>query len=245
MSKFLNISTDNTLGGSSASDDTVSSQKAIKEYVDNHGGGGSADIDNLSITTNSSDELQAVGVINQNNTSTALKQWSGTRAQYDAIVSKDSNTLYNITDDTDVTLTVLEALYPVGSIYITTANTCPLASLISGSTWVLETSRVLVDKYVSGRDWWNLYSDGWCEQGGHAEATSAASTQQIALLKNYADTNYSAFITRTATSDNYLQVTITQQTVASFTTGYSCNKYWFACGYTSTTTNHKRFRRMA
>lgn len=39
MSKFLNISTDNTLGGNSASDDTVSSQKAVKEYVDSHGGG--------------------------------------------------------------------------------------------------------------------------------------------------------------------------------------------------------------
>lgn len=36
MTKFLNISTDNTLGGSSASDETVSSQKAIKEYVDNN-----------------------------------------------------------------------------------------------------------------------------------------------------------------------------------------------------------------
>ena len=36
MTKFLNISTDTTLGGSSASDDTVSSQKAVKSYVDNH-----------------------------------------------------------------------------------------------------------------------------------------------------------------------------------------------------------------
>lgn len=91
--------------------------------------------DGLSITRNSSSQLQTVGVINQNNTSTALKQWSGTRTQYDAIVSKDSNTLYNITDDTDVSLTILEVLYPVGSIYITTANTCPLVSLISGSSW--------------------------------------------------------------------------------------------------------------
>ena len=34
MTKFLNISRDNTLGGNSPSDDTVPSQKAIKEYVD-------------------------------------------------------------------------------------------------------------------------------------------------------------------------------------------------------------------
>ena len=38
-SKFLNISTDNTLGGSSPSDTAVPSQKAVKEYCDQHGGG--------------------------------------------------------------------------------------------------------------------------------------------------------------------------------------------------------------
>jgi hypothetical protein len=32
---------------------------------------------------------------------------------------------------------LLSYLYPVGSIYIGTQNTCPLASLISGSTWTL------------------------------------------------------------------------------------------------------------
>lgn len=32
---------------------------------------------------------------------------------------------------------ILAALYPVGSLYIGTQNSCPLASLISGSTWTL------------------------------------------------------------------------------------------------------------
>lgn len=144
MTKFLNISTDNTLGGNLPSDVVVSSQKAIKDYVDSHGGGGSTAFDNLSITQNSSLQIQTVGVINSRDISTAVKTWTGTRAQYDAIVSKDSNTLYNITDDTDVSLTILEALYPIGSVYITTANTCPLSALISGSTWELVSSgRVL------------------------------------------------------------------------------------------------------
>lgn len=40
MTKFLNISTDNTLGGNTPSDALVVSQKAIKEYVDNQAGGG-------------------------------------------------------------------------------------------------------------------------------------------------------------------------------------------------------------
>lgn len=35
MSKFLNISTDNTLGGNNSSNEIVSAQKAVKGYIDN------------------------------------------------------------------------------------------------------------------------------------------------------------------------------------------------------------------
>lgn len=55
-------------------------------------------LDNKSITKNTANELQTVGVINQNNASQAIKTWTGTKAQYDAIVSKDSGTLYYLTD---------------------------------------------------------------------------------------------------------------------------------------------------
>lgn len=40
VSTFLNLDTDTTLGGSNAADNVVASQKAIKAYVDAHGGGG-------------------------------------------------------------------------------------------------------------------------------------------------------------------------------------------------------------
>ena len=111
-------------------------------------------VDNISINRNTNDELQTIGVINQNTTTTAIKTWTGTLAQYNAIATKDNNTLYNITDDmqastyeayskseTDALLTnsisaLLSTLYPIGSIYIGTQSTCPLATLISGSTWV-------------------------------------------------------------------------------------------------------------
>lgn len=128
-------------------------QNALNAKQDNLTAGGNIDItsntvslkkDGTSITNNSSGQIQAAGVIDSNNTTNAIKTWTGTKAQYDAIVSKDANTLYNITDDTDATATLLATLYPVGSIYITTANTCPLATLISGSTWELVgTDRVL------------------------------------------------------------------------------------------------------
>ena len=50
MTKFLNISTDNTLGGNSPSDEIVSSQKAIKYYVDNAGIGANKSLSNLDST---------------------------------------------------------------------------------------------------------------------------------------------------------------------------------------------------
>jgi hypothetical protein len=98
------------------------------------------------------DIISVEGVKDQRNASTAIKTWTGTRAQYDAIVSKDSNTLYNITDDTDTTLTLLEALYPVGSVYITTASTCPLSTLISGSSWSLVSSGRVLQGADSGHN---------------------------------------------------------------------------------------------
>ena len=103
----------------------------------------SVEIDGVTITKNTSDKLQTVGVIDQNNTSTAIKTWTGTKAQYDAIVTKDANTLYNITDDTDVTLSLLELIYPVGSIYIGTMNICPLATLGVGTWQLVAADRVL------------------------------------------------------------------------------------------------------
>jgi hypothetical protein len=55
----------------------------------------------------------------------------------------DANTLYNITDDTDVTLTLLNTLYPVGAIYIGTMNACPLQVLGVGTWQLVSSGRVL------------------------------------------------------------------------------------------------------
>lgn len=129
-----------TQGGTTKGTFTANASSNVTIDLDS---GGSVDVDNKSITTNASDQIQTVGVINSRDTSTAIKTWTGTKAQYDAIGTKDANTLYNITDDTDVSLTILEALYPVGSVYITTANTCPLSALISGSTWTLVSSGIV------------------------------------------------------------------------------------------------------
>lgn len=60
--------------------------------------GGSNVPDNTTITMSSSNKLQVVGAKDKND-GNVLNFWTGTKAEYDAIVTKDNNTLYNITDD--------------------------------------------------------------------------------------------------------------------------------------------------
>ena len=104
--------------------------------------GGSVSIDNSTITKNGSDQLQTVAV-KDNNGGNAIKTWTGTKAQYDAITTKDANTLYNITDDTDVTLPLLELLFPVGAVYFGTMSVCPLATLGVGTWQALPPDKVI------------------------------------------------------------------------------------------------------
>ena len=58
-----------------------------------------SNIDYLTITKNSSDAIQTVGVLDKNGAGYAVKTWTGTKEEYDALETKDANTLYYITDD--------------------------------------------------------------------------------------------------------------------------------------------------
>jgi len=121
---------------------------AVNSLVDSEG---SSTPDNLSITQNTSSNLQAVGVINQNATTTAIKTWTGTKAQYNAIATKDNNTLYNITDDEsdiyDRVSGVINHIYPIGSIYLTVSNDNP-ATLLGLGTW----QKVASGRVLQGAD---------------------------------------------------------------------------------------------
>ena len=129
-----------TQGGTTKGTFTANASSDVTIALDS--GGGSVDVDNSTITLNSSDQLQTVAV-KDNRSGNAIKTWTGTKSQYDAITTKDSNTLYNITDDTDVTLTLLNTLYPVGAIYIGTMNACPLQALGVGTWTLVSSGRVL------------------------------------------------------------------------------------------------------
>ena len=98
--------------------------------------------DNSTITKNGSDQIQTVAV-KDNRSGNAIKTWVGTKAQYNAITTKDANTLYNITDDADTSFSLLNLLYPVGAIYIGTCNTCPLQTIGIGTWQLVSAGRVL------------------------------------------------------------------------------------------------------
>ena len=113
----------------------------INEIIDAlGGGGGSVAIDNLTITENTNDEIQTVGVIDSRS-GNALKLWSGTTSQVPS--TTDATTLYFKTDDTNLSLSLLELLYPVGALYIGTMQTCPLQSLGIGTWQLVASDRVL------------------------------------------------------------------------------------------------------
>lgn len=93
-----------------------------------------------------------------------------------------------------------------------------------------ETSEVycVVETFQDGTDWYRVWSDGWCEQGGYKGSTSVNST--VNLLKNYIDTNYSI---QTTIYGNYTNISspCNNKTTSSFTTYQDVPVLWQASGY--------------
>lgn len=96
----------------------------------------------------------------------------------------------------------------------------------------------------SDSGWYNLYSDGWCEQGGYIPEQTRNDNYPVTLLKPYIDTNYSLItdkwiVTNVATAISAYSLYTKNKTTISFTTGVDPNVAcsWQACGYTSKTTS--------
>ena len=238
------------------------------------GGGGDVVVDNSTIIKNNDSSITAIALREQRN-SQAIKEWVGTKAQYDALNSKDSNTKYIITDDEGTGIVIDSVLSntstnPVQNSTITNAiqnmavaktrivgeiveSTIPLTDaglhLLDGSViigngvysefvtymaglvnthpeifttetdWqnsvsefgvcnkyvydsqenairlpnISTANRYLIYSYKNGSSWYNIYSDGWCEQGSSRPAISGDASATIDLLIEFADTNYQVF----------------------------------------------------
>lgn len=99
-----------------------------------------ADVKELNVN-NTTYDIKAKSIVDTN--SGSVKFWTGTKAQYDAIATKDATTLYNIVDDTDVTLSLLELLFPIGAVYFGTMSVCPLETLGIGTWQALPQDKVI------------------------------------------------------------------------------------------------------
>lgn len=100
--------------------------------------------------------------------------------------------------------------------------------------------RYVVETYQNGTDWYVVYSDGWCEQGGHIGNASATSFT-VVFHKEFRDTNISLMATQglgTGTSTDTGGVAegiyVTNLTTTSFRISIASgrqNSSWEAKGY--------------
>ena len=111
------------------------------------------------------------------------------------------------------------------------------------------TKRYVIDTFHDGLNWYTLYNDGWCEQGGLNNTTGSGTLATVTLLKPYRDTNY--FVARTNLNGTgngpYANFTggIQDRTETGFTfivdtAGTYCNgTLWEAKGYTTLPTEQE------
>ena len=158
-------------GGVTKGTFTVNQSGNTEINIDEGGGTG----DGVTITENSDEELQAVAVIDQN--TGIVKTWTGTAAEYDAIVTKDPDTEYIITDDIGGPATA------IGQI------TEALNDKVDKGHEVIEfQAPTAANDYT----WYRKYADGWVEQGGldGGSTQGGTSDRRVNIPIIMSDANY-------------------------------------------------------
>ena len=104
-------------------------------------------------------------------------------------------------------------------------------------TWGAKPIITLVESWVSGDNWYRVYSDGWVEQGGKCNNTESAQ-YTATLFKEMKNSSYTPLVCMTTTSDRIIKVSA--RTTSTFTveiqnrgngailTGHF---HWVVCGY--------------
>ena len=148
-SKFYNLDTDTNLGGEESSDLYVASEKAVKAYVDAHAHAA----DNKSITENSLNQLQTVGVIDSNDSTRAIKTWTGTKAQYDSLgQSSWSTPTYN----SNLTYRIWTAMAYGNNKFVAIGERGDISTSTDGTTWAAYSHNTNLGEH----DWYGLAYDG-------------------------------------------------------------------------------------
>jgi len=171
-------------------------------------GGLSVAIDDLTITQNDDDELQAIAVIDQN--TGIAKTWTGTMAEYEAIVTKDPETEYIIIDDIGGSAT------EIGEI------TEALNNKVDKGHQVIEYQAPTAGNNYT---WYRKYADGWVEQGGKVQLNGGISStnKRINFSIAMANTDYYRNVAQDANTGNVV-VQEGWQTTTGMTVG-TVNSY--------------------
>lgn len=100
--------------------------------------------------------------------------------------------------------------------------------------------RYVVETWQDGANWYTLYSDNWCEMGGHL-GTASANNYTVTFHKEFRDTNISVLATDgtgtttdTDTAGVDMSILITNVTTTSFRVSIATtrqNSSWEAKGY--------------
>lgn len=153
-----------------------------------------------------------------------MSLYNGSQWNQIAIGVNESNNFYTYaptpaTSDTGTQIAttafvknVLAALYPVGSIYIGTQSTCPLATLISGSTWV----KVSEGRVLQGSD--SGHSAGTTIEAGLPNITGQFGRFPYNVGANQSYTSSSGVLYYTR--DSNINEVINENSTSKNTSGY-------------------------
>ena len=148
------------------------------------GGGGVGNIDNLTITENASQEIQAVATVNANSAAGAtnpIYDWVGTMAEYEAqsVATTHPDWVCYITDD-------------IGG------NATDMAQLAEDLNGKVDVGHQVIafqaPTAANNYTWYRKYADGWVEQGQHYR--SGGNGVDITLPIPMADSNYTVRLTQ-------------------------------------------------
>lgn len=103
--------------------------------------------------------------------------------------------------------------------------------------------RTVVETFKNGTEWYRVYSDGWCEQGGFIDRDDprwVSNEIEITFAKVFVDTNYSIFANAKQQEYGYSVVAVSAYTTtgckfasAEDTHGTADPFNWEAKGYIS------------
>lgn len=135
------------------------------------------------------------GAGNSNNT------WSGTKAEYNALGTWSDNIYYYVTDDDNDRLSSDNEPVGVNVEQVITEGT-KIASITVGDDttdlFIPDCASYVIESWHDDNgNWYRIYSDGWCEQGGTFAAMLNTSGSAVQLYKPFINTNYKVQVSST------------------------------------------------